>query len=80
MEATGTASDYRHRRFRNGANGTYRFRKHHTPIIDTITLHCDAQLTTLMTTNLPSKKIAEKYGERIVDRLNEMCVKIVFKE
>ena len=65
MEATGTASDYR---------------KHHTPIIDTITLRCDAQLTTLMTTNLPSKKIAEKYGERIVDRLNEMCVKIVFKE
>lgn len=27
MEATGTASDYRHRRFRNGANGTYRFQE-----------------------------------------------------
>lgn len=49
-----------------------------SPIADIIEYRYDAQLFTLLTTNLNPREIRERYGERIADRLNEMCDKIVF--
>ena len=50
-----------------------------TPLVDLITLRYDEQLYTIFTTNLTPSQLEEKYGKRIVDRLNEMVETIVFE-
>ena len=51
----------------------------YTPLIDLITTRCEEQLYTIFTTNLTPVQLEEKYGKRIVDRLNEMVEKVVFE-
>jgi len=48
-------------------------------LVDLITLRYDEQLYTIFTTNLTPAQLEEKYGKRIVDRLNEMVETIVFE-
>ena len=50
-----------------------------TPIIDLITVRYDEQLYTIFTTNLTPTQIEEKYGKRVVDRLNEMVENVIFE-
>lgn len=50
-----------------------------TPLIDLLTKRYDAQLFTVVTTNLAPNDIRKRYGDRIADRLNEMMVKIVYR-
>ena len=47
----------------------------YTPLIDLITTRYEEQLYTIFTTNLTPAQLEEKYGKRIVDRLNEMVEK-----
>lgn len=49
----------------------------YTPLIDLITTRYEEQLYTIFTTNLTPAQLEEKYGKRIVDRLNEMVEKVV---
>ena len=49
------------------------------PLIDLITTRYEEQLYTIFTTNLTPAQLEEKYGKRIVDRLNEMVEKVVFE-
>lgn len=51
----------------------------YTPLIDLITTRYEEQLYTIFTTNLTPAQLKEKYGKRIVDRLNEMVEKVVFE-
>ena len=51
----------------------------YTPLIDLITTRYEEQLYTIFTTNLTPAQLEEKYGKRIVDRLNEMVEKVVFE-
>ena len=51
----------------------------YTPLIDLITTRYEEQLYTIFTTNLTPAQLEEKYGRRIVDRLNEMVEKVVFE-
>ena len=51
----------------------------YTPLIDLITTRYEEQLYTIFTTNLTPEQLEEKYGKRIVDRLNEMVEKVVFE-
>ena len=51
----------------------------YTPLTDLITTRYEEQLYTIFTTNLPPAQLEEKYGKRIVDRLNEMVEKVVFE-
>ena len=50
-----------------------------TPVIDLLTKRYEAQLFTIVTTNLDPKEIRKRYGDRIADRLNEMMEKIVYR-
>ena len=50
-----------------------------TPVIDLLTKRYEAQLFTIVTTNLNPKEIRKRYGDRIADRLNEMMEKIVYR-
>ena len=50
-----------------------------TPLIDLIATCYDEQLYTIFTTNLIPAQLEEKYGNRIVDRLNEIVEKVVFE-
>ena len=50
-----------------------------TPLIDLLTKRYDAQLFTVVTTNLGPNDIRKRYGDRIADRLNEMMAKIVYR-
>lgn len=50
-----------------------------TPVIDLLTKRYEAQLFTIVTTNLDPKDIRKRYGDRIADRLNEMMAKIVYR-
>ena len=50
-----------------------------TPLIDLITTRYEEQLYIIFTTNLTPAQLEEKYGKRIVDRLNEMVEKVVFE-
>jgi DNA replication protein DnaC len=50
-----------------------------TPMSDLLCERYEKQLPTIITTNLSSEDILKIYGERIVDRLNEMCNKIIYK-
>lgn len=49
------------------------------PVIELLSKRYDAQLFTIVTTNLQPRQIRERYGERIADRLNEMMAKIVYR-
>ena len=51
----------------------------YTPLIDLISTRYEEQLYTIFTTNLTPAQLEEKYGRRIVDRLNEMVEKVVFE-
>ena len=51
----------------------------YTPLIDLITTRYEEQLFTIFTTKLTPAQLEEKYGKRIVDRLNEMVEKVVFE-
>ena len=51
----------------------------YTPLIDLITTRYEEQLYTIFTANLTPAQLEEKYGKRIVDRLNEMVEKVVFE-
>ena len=48
------------------------------PIIELLTTRYDRQLYTIITTNLTPAQIRAKYGDRIADRLNEMCHTVTF--
>lgn len=49
-----------------------------TPLIDIIHYRYDKKMPTIITTNLDEKGIATLYGDRVEDRLKEMCNKIEF--
>lgn len=49
-----------------------------TPVIDLIEYRYDRRLFTCFSTNLTLKEIQAKYGDRVYDRLNEMCEFIGF--
>lgn len=51
-----------------------------TPIVDKLEQRYNMQLFTVITTNLTSQEIGDKYGLRIRDRLREMMYKIDFKQ
>lgn len=51
----------------------------HTPIIDIISERYAKQRMTIVTTNLETDDLKEKYGSRIYDRLEEMITSIVFE-
>jgi DNA replication protein DnaC len=48
------------------------------PVIDLLEYRYNAQLFTLITTNLVPKEIRGRYGNRIADRFNEMFDKVIF--
>ncbi|MCD8202701.1 MAG: hypothetical protein LUD48_03565 [Prevotella sp.] len=50
-----------------------------TPVIDLLTRRYEEQLFTVITTNLTPAQIADLYGSRIADRLNEMVEKIIYR-
>ena len=49
------------------------------PIVELLQIRYEKQLFTVVTTNLTPEQFREKYGDRIADRMNEMMVKVVFK-
>lgn len=51
----------------------------YAPLIDLVTARYEEQLYTIFTTNLTPVQLEEKYGNRIVDRLNEMIEKVVIE-
>jgi DNA replication protein DnaC len=60
-----------------GAENTTDFaREHFFTILD---LRCQKKLPTFITTNLSFNELKEKYGERVVSRLKEMCIPIQIK-
>lgn len=48
------------------------------PVVDLLEHRYNAQLFTIITTNLVPKEIRQKYGNRIADRFNEMFDKVIF--
>lgn len=48
------------------------------PVVDLLEYRYNAQLFTIITTNLTPKEIRQKYGNRIADRFNEMFDKVIF--
>lgn len=60
-----------------GAENTTDFaREHFFTIID---LRCQKKFPTFITTNLTFNELKEKYGERVVSRLKEMCLPLSIK-
>lgn len=60
-----------------GAENTTDFaREHFFSILD---IRCQKKLPTFVTTNLNMNELKEKYGERVVSRLKEMCVPLTIK-
>ena len=51
----------------------------HTPLIDLISERYSRRLLTIITTNLDTDEIKDKYGPRIYDRFREMLTPIVFE-
>ena len=50
------------------------------PIADILMTRYKKDVQTIITTNLKANEIRPRYGDRIADRLNEMCERIVFPE
>ena len=48
------------------------------PMIDLLSERYNKRMFTLITTNLTSEDICERYGVRIADRINELCNKISY--
>lgn len=51
----------------------------HTPIIDLLSNRYARQRLTIVTTNLDTDELRDKYGQRIFDRMREMFTTIVFE-
>ena len=51
----------------------------HTPVIDLLSKRYAAQKATIITTNLQTDEIREKYGARIYDRFTETLTPIIFE-
>lgn len=51
----------------------------HTPLVDIINERYAAQRMTIVTTNLDTDALREKYGERVYDRFREMLTSITFE-
>lgn len=51
-----------------------------TPLIELLSHRYDYQLFTMITSNLKPEELSKKYGERINDRLREMCNIVVFND
>lgn len=49
-----------------------------TPITEIINHRYERMATTIITTNLNDAAIKERYGERVIDRINEMYEKLVY--
>lgn len=49
-----------------------------SPVVDLLVRRYEAQLFTVITTNLTPPEISKRYGERIADRLREMMGRLVF--
>lgn len=52
----------------------------YTPIIDLLSYRYETRLATILTTNVRNVDIRPKYGDRIADRMNEMCDIIVMPD
>ena len=50
------------------------------PIADILMTRYKKDVQTIISTNLKANEIRPRYGDRIADRLNEMCERIVFPE
>ena len=48
------------------------------PIVEAIQARYDAMRPTIITTNLGNQEIVNRYGLRVLDRLNEMCERIAY--
>ncbi len=48
------------------------------PMADLIEYRYSRRLYTILSTNLTGRQLSEQYGERMVDRLREMCLPMVF--
>ena len=51
----------------------------YTPLTEILESRYDKQHFTVITTNLTAKEISDRYGKRIADRLEEVSLKIIFK-
>lgn len=51
-----------------------------TPIVDILTHRYNEQLMTIVTSNIPPVDMAERYGERVADRMREMMTFIPFTQ
>lgn len=49
-----------------------------TPVADTLLRRYERRLFTVISTNLTPRERLDKYGQRITDRLREMCTTITF--
>lgn len=50
------------------------------PVVELICYRYDQMLPTMITTNLTMEKIRDVYGERVADRLKEMCEVLTYTE
>lgn len=64
----------------NDASEISNYGRNLTPIVDLLEYRYSRKLVTFVSTNLSAKERAEKYGNRVADRFNEMFLKIVFNE
>lgn len=60
-----------------GSENTTDFAREH--LFTALDLRCQKNKPTFITTNLSFNELNEKYGERIVSRLKEMCIPITIK-
>ena len=49
------------------------------PLVDLITERYDNMNATIFTTNLTPENLSRYYGERVADRLNEVCERIIYQ-
>lgn len=51
-----------------------------SPMVDLLSVRYDRMLPTILTTNLGSAMIRQRYGDRLADRFNEMLDVIIFTQ
>ena len=56
----------------------YSYRTERLPVVEAIQTRYDAMRPTIITTNLGNQEIVDRYGLRVLDRLNEMCERIAY--
>lgn len=54
------------------------FGTEYLPVVEAVQARYDAMRPTIITTNLGNQEIVNRYGLRVLDRLNEMCEKIAY--